>query len=134
MKKLTLTIFCLALPSMVLAQDTPQISLVKKIYQEAKGGKDGLAILKKHADKSFSQVIRKAQNSEDLCIDADPIWNSQDPQFKATVKITGNGNQVAAQFKQYGENVTVKYVINCAGNSCKVSDVDGLKSAWQQCY
>ena len=97
MKK-TLSLLCLALliPSISYANDdsAAKINLVKQVYQEARNPEHlSSDILKKYADPSFKKALNVADRAEEGCFDADPIWNSQDPDYqeKVCVSVLSNG-------------------------------------------
>lgn len=112
-----------------------KIHLVKKIYQEASHDDEpGVKILNRYADASLKKAIRTASRSADLCVEADPIWNSQDPETEVKINVSALPNgKIRASFKQWGSPVKVDYSVNCFGNVCKVTDVDHLKRTWLQC-
>lgn len=122
----------------VLAADSAEVGLVKRIYREAAAKPDGsMEILKRYADSSLKQAIRtidRVGNQGESCLDADPVWNSQDPEItrKVAVRELGGG-RVRASFKQYGSNVNVDFVVNCSGGTCRISDANGIKALARQC-
>lgn len=117
------------------AADTAKVTLVKQIYREAVANPDSsMDILKKYADTSLKQAIRKSENAEEICLEADPIWNSQDPEITKKIKVSELSNgKVRASFSQYGSRVNVDYSVNCTGHSCKITDVDDFKNMVRQC-
>lgn len=138
MNKIATILFAaLLVPSVSFASgdNAAKIRLVKKIYQEAsRDDEPGVKILNRYADDSLKKAIRTASRSADLCIEADPIWNSQDPETEVKVNVSAllNG-KIRAGFKQWGQPTKVDYSVSCSGNVCKVTDVNHLKRTWLQC-
>ena len=133
--KTLLTVSLLAATSVAWAADSTKVALIKQVYREAAARPDNsLNILKKYADNNLKQAIRTGEKAEGVCLDADPNWNSQDPQVTRKISVTELGNgKVRASFTQYGSRVNVDYLLNCAGGSCKISDVSGIKSLMLKC-
>lgn len=105
--------------------DTPQISVVKSIYKEAKRSDDDTAILSRYADSSLRTALRQAAQYEEqtgmICLEASPIWNSQDPNKHAKITFTNAGtNKVKVNIAKQG---SVIYSLNCTGSNCRVNDV-----------
>lgn len=121
MKKLILAI-SLSIISFQALAETPQIELVERIYREARQNQDSTAVLSRYADASFKAALRKANRAE-MCLDFDPIWNSQDPDTRARVTFNQTGNQVKASFSQGGSRTHVTYQLSCRGGSCQISDI-----------
>lgn len=134
MKK-TLSLVCLALlvPSLSYANDdsAAKINLVKQVYQEARNPERlSSDILKKYADPSFKKALNVADRAEEGCFDADPIWNSQDPDYqeKVRVSVLSNGKVRALLSGRH-----VDYSVSCSSGACKISDVGGWKKVLLQC-
>ncbi len=118
-----------------------EIALVRKLYEEARSGNGG-EILVKYADRSlkeaFAAEARFHESTDSICIDADPVWESQDPitDVKVEVRALRNG-KIRASFEQYGR-VDIDYTVNCAGGRCRISDLEtdgdhGLKDKMLHC-
>ena len=138
MNKIATILFtALLVPSVSFASgdNAAKIRLVKKIYQEAsRDDESGVKVLNRYADDSLKKAIRTTSRSADLCIEADPIWNSQDPETEVKVSVSAFSNgKIRASFKQWGHPTKVDYSVSCSGNVCKVTDVDHLKRTWLQC-
>lgn len=137
MKKLIFVLLLSSIASGAFANNAA-VATVQRMYTEASKGIPGITVVEKYADSSLKQVMRAADKYTErtgyICTDADPMWDNQDPQEKAKVSVTSlGGNKVKASFKQYGKNVNRIYTLNCNENSCKVSDVSGLKHELIQC-
>lgn len=112
MNKIATILFAaLLVPSVSFASgdNAAKIRLVKKIYQEAsRDDESGVKILNRYADDSLKKAIRTASRSADLCIEADPIWSSQDPETEVKVNVSALPNgKIRAGFKQWGHPTKV---------------------------
>lgn len=125
-------VICAALAAAPFAMADAGVNLVQKMYQEARYNA-GIHVVAKYADGSLKKAIRN-QPSGELCFGADPMWDNQDPDTNASVKVTSLGNgKVRASFAQYGRRQHVTYSLKCSGSSCKVANVGRLKQELQQC-
>ncbi|MCF7521762.1 hypothetical protein L4G92_06845 [Neisseria sp. ZJ106] len=130
MKKLLTACAVLALTPAAWADG---VALVQKMYQEARHN-DGTSVVKKHADGALKKLIVRSEKSGELCVDADPMWNNQDPETAAKVSVSAlGGNKVRASFVQYGERQNIVYTVNCSAAACKVSNVGRLKQTLAAC-
>lgn len=124
-------VICAALAAAPFAMADAGVNLVQKMYKEARYNA-GIHVVAKYADGSLKKAIRN--QGGDACVGADPMWDNQDPDTNAPVKVTSLGNgKVRASFVQYGQRQNVTYSLKCSGSSCKVANVGRLKQELQQC-
>lgn len=124
--KLVLTLSVLSISTAYAASDI-QVTTIKSLYQQAKAKRQGMEILPKYADSTLAQALNvKAQYGEVCGTDHDVVWQSQDPEYNRKLTFTNLGNnqiKVNLGKSQWHQPNSVIYKLNCAGNSCKVSDV-----------
>lgn len=109
--------------------DSPKIALVKKMYKEAKITHDSYAIVKKYANSELLKAFVIAEKVEEICIDADMMFASQDPNYDESVKLSERNGIVIAELP----NAQVLYEIQCSSQSCNIDNIDGIKQTLLTC-
>lgn len=96
-----------------------EIALVRKLYEEARSGNGG-EILEKYADRSlkeaFAAETRFHESTGSICIDADPVWESQDPitDVKVEVRPCATAKSAPALSNTAGWTLTTPLIVPAA--------------------
>lgn len=88
--------------------------------------------MKSYADKELKYAIElndKISKNGEVCLDYDPLWESQDPKKNVPLSITSHKNKVFVKFLQNKDKTEVIFTVKCLqNNKCSISDVNDLKS------
>ena len=119
-----------------------QMDFVKKLYQTGKQLQKGTEIVEMYADDSLKLAFNLAARDGEVCgFGADPMWQSQDPEYQKKLTFTKVGeNKIKVNMakKNYDHASWVTYKLNCKGRVCKISDVIDntgslMKNTYEEC-
>ncbi|MFC0819617.1 hypothetical protein [Moraxella marmotae] len=103
------------------ANNNQKIAFVKKMYAEQKRVKDSGVAIQKYGTAELKQAFRYANSTGFVCIESDPFYNSQDPNYGASVSYSVNGQgHVVANVARHGRST---FVLAQAGNGYKLADI-----------
>lgn len=132
----------LLLAGLARAQNTSTpVALVQEIYRAARAGDAVLAILRRHGDAQLQRALDINDRVSDegfVCLDYDPLWDSQEPQIGAKVQVKPlKKGWVRASFLQYKKRVQVDFLVHCSGGICQLGDIknggQSVKALLQAC-
>lgn len=110
------------------ADETAQIATVEQLYRLS-AADHGTADLQAYVSSAFKQVLDTvdtlAENEGLPCLEIDPIWGNQDPDYSAPVSVRMfQDGRVLAQFTQHNEpQPFVLFAVACHDRTCKIDDI-----------
>lgn len=128
-------IIAITIPQNVFAAPDMQIDFVKKLYETGRNLGKGTEVVEMYADKSLQRAFNVAAESGESCFGADPMWQSQDPEYQKKLAFSKAGkNQVKVNMakKNYDQASWVIYKLNCQNNVCKISDLIDQEGSLKQ--
>lgn len=129
------------------ADEMAKIAAVEQLYRLS-AADHATPDLQPYAGSAFKQVLDTvdtlAENEGLPCLEIDPIWGNQDPDYDAPVSVRMfQDGRVIAQFTQHNApQPFVLFAVACANHACTIDDIYhsdsngdyySLKSDLQQC-
>lgn len=134
MIKILLVIAFLSLSYSALASPALKVTTIKKMYQVDKKSQKGNGTLYSFADTNLKRAIDLVPQG-DMCgpIDHDIIWQSQDPDYGASLAVSNEPNgRVKVKI---GSSSIVSYALKCNNSACKITDAfDEGRSSVKQAF
>ena len=126
MKKWGCTLLALAFSTSVAAEaESMKIALVKRMYGEVKKTDNSLFVIEQHADAVLKNAFKMMQLQEESCLQADYMFDSQDPDYSVPIQFYPDKEDVIADLG-YSQ---VRFKFTYIGGRYKIADVGELKNA-----